>query len=287
MKRFGIDLVSLAKAPVTIIFASTLLVPAVGLAAGPYLQLSSYSGLPGSSITVSGYQFGASTNILVSLAGASSGTSIQNGSFTTMLTIPNVSSGSYTVYATSPQREQASASFYVQGRNYYPTASPSSWYLLPGQQLSFSGSGYMPNSTVHIQGGSVVLSATTDSNGSFSALPMAVPYAWQNSHQNFSITSDTAYSIPISITIGTFYPNINPSSYYVGHAAHLSAWASGFGPNEPVLLLVNGAVVTQKNADSSGAISFDLTAPSSGGSFVLTAQGAYSSVQSSRTIALY
>src|SRR3954468_187909 len=97
-----------------IFFASAILLPGAGFASGPYLQLSNYSGMPGSTIYINGYQFGPSTNVFVSLGGTSTGVTVNGGSFAATLTVPYVSSGLYTLLATSPQREQASASFYIQ-----------------------------------------------------------------------------------------------------------------------------------------------------------------------------
>jgi hypothetical protein len=244
--------------------------------------------MPGSTVQVSGFQFGPSTNAFVSLAGASTGTTITNGSFATTLTVPNVSQGNYTVLATTPQREQASANFYIQPmQSRYPNARPSSWYLLPGQQISFSGSGYAPNAQVTVQGGGGTITATADNNGNFSTDPVTVPYKWQNSTQNFVVKSGGAYDIPITLSVGTFYPNLNPSTYYAGYGQSMSATATGFAPNEQVMLLVNGALVAQVASNAQGAVAFTFIAPSSGSTFTLTAQGFYSGVMSSRTITLH
>jgi hypothetical protein len=272
-------------------FAAAIFVPLIGLAAGPYLQLSSSQGAPGSTLVVSGYQFGPSTNVLVSLAGTTTGAAISNGSFTTTLTVPNVSPGTYTVLATSPQREQASASFTVttnQTQRYYPHAEPSSWYLRPGQQLSFSGSGFAPNTSVTIQGGDGVIQTTTDNSGTFTISPFTIPYAWQNSRQKFNLSSEgSAYPVVMTIGIGTFYPHLTPSSYYIGTNQSMTATVSGFAPGEPVMLLSNGSLIAQANADSAGRTSFIFTTPSSRGRVVLKAQGAYSSVSVSRTITVH
>ena len=269
------------------IVATTLLSPLVGFAAGPYLQLSSYSGEPGSTVVVRGYQFGPSTNAFVSLAGTSIGVTMSNGFFSTMLSVPTVSQGSYAVRATSPQREQASADFYIERHAYYPHAHPSRWYILPGQSLSFSGEGYAPHATITVSGGGTTLSTTADSNGTFSTNPIMVPYSWQNSTQTYEITSSGVYGITMSLPIGAFYPNLNPTTYYSGTNQNMGASATGFASGEPVSLSINGSSVAQKNADSSGNVFFDFVTPVSGRDFTLTARGIYSNVSSSRTIGLH
>lgn len=67
------------------------------VAAAPYLQLSTYSGTPGSTVAVSGYQFDQSASASVSLAGSAATTSVTNGSFSTTLTVPSAPANTYAV----------------------------------------------------------------------------------------------------------------------------------------------------------------------------------------------
>lgn len=271
-----------------VIIGAAALIPTFAFAA-PYLLLSSYSGSPGSTVSVSGAGFGPSTNVLVSMDGQSQTASaaITNGSFSgARLTVPQSAPGPHTVLATSPQREQAQTSYYITG--FYPKAAPSSYYVLPGQAMSFSGSNFAPNQQVTIQGGGGTLSATSDSNGNFTTQTFTVPFKWQNSDQTFTVNSSgTAYQIPLTVKVGSFYPNLNPSSYYVARGSGMSASVTGFAPGETVYLLVNGALVAQTAASGSGNASFNFNAPGSGTSATLMAQGASSGVQTSRTITLY
>lgn len=267
---------------------SILLAPLLSLAAGPYLLLSSHDLVPGSTLSMQGNQFEPSTNVLVSLAGASATAAVTNGSFNAKLTVPDVPTGTYTVLATSPQRVQASASVQIRRPQFYPNAEPSLWYLLPGQQLSFRGSGFAPNTLITIQGGGGTIEARTDGGGSFSTSPITVPFRWQNSMQTFDITSPrAAYTIHLHVAIGTFYPQLSPSAYYIGVNQPMSASVGGFAPGEPVMLLVNGSLVRQTNADGGGNASFSFTTPSTGSSFTLLAQGANSGVVVSRVITLH
>jgi len=269
---------------------AAIFLPMIVLASGPYLTLSTYSGAPGSSVQVSGNGFGsASTNVLVSMQGQSQTASatVNNGSFSdATLTVPQVPPGTYTIMATSPQREQASTNFYVSG--YYPNASPSGWYVVPGQSLSISGSGWPPNASITIQGGDGTMTATTNGSGAFTSPTITVPYKWQNSTQTFVVSgSGAAYSVPMTITIGTFYPNLNPSSYYVAQGSTMSASMSGFSPNEIVYVMLNGALVAQPTADGSGKATVSFATPNTTGNVTLMAQGASSGVSVSRTITLY
>jgi hypothetical protein len=263
----------------------------VGLASGPWLSLSSYGGPPGSTVNVSGYGFSQNDGVTVSLAGGSAGhaTADQNGAFTNAsVTVPQKPPGVYTMLATGDHRDQAQANFYISG--YYPNASPSAWYLLPGQSLSISGTGFAPGETVTLsdpQDG-VQVSATADGSGAFSKSVLTVPFSWQNSTRTFTVAGGTSgASIPLTVTIGTFYPQANPSTYWVGTGQGMSVSGTGFAPSESVSLLINGAAAATAPADNSGAVNFSFTTPSQGGSFTLTLQGASTGLSSSRTIYLH
>lgn len=172
--------------------------------------------------------------------------------------------------------------------SYYPTVTPSSWYLLPGQTLSFSGTGFAPGEAANVSGGET-FAVTADQNGKFSgAGAMIVPYSWQNNTQSFTFSgSQDAYSVTDTLGFGSFYPNLNPSTYYVGVGQGLNASVTGFASGEQVQLQVNGQSVGQQATDGSGNAGFSFNAPDSGSSFTLTAVGLLSGRASSRTITLH
>ncbi|MGH7141409.1 MAG: hypothetical protein ACREGH_02125 [Minisyncoccia bacterium] len=273
------------------VMAALALMPLGASAESAYVLLSSYNPASGSTITINGHQFG-SGSVSVSLDGVSTNATTTNGSFSTNLTVPSVPSGTYTLHAAGSHGEQASATLYINNtaaeRHYYPTAAPSQWYVLPGQTLGFSGAGFAPNAPVSIAGGFGTLTATTSNGGTFSLSGAAVPFSWQNSRQTFTISSPgSAYPISLTVSVGTFYPNLNPSTYYVGVNQSMSASVSGFASNEQINLNVNGNSVAQTNSDGSGNASFSFSAPNSGNSFTLTAQGETSGAATSRTITLH
>ncbi len=171
---------------------------------------------------------------------------------------------------------------------YYPWGWPSTWYVRPGQTISFSGNGFAPLEQVTLHTPTGVSTFSTNSQGSFSAqAPYLVPFSFIHSTQTFSITSTiSGKTISWNIGVGTFYPNLNPSTYYVPKNSHMSANASGFAPLEPVQLLVNGNMLMQTPSDNAGSVSFNFTTPASGQSFTLTTRGVWSNTESPRTISL-
>lgn len=176
---------------------------------------------------------------------------------------------------------------------YYPNASPSAWYILPGQPLSFSGAGFAPHEMIRIQNqaGSAVLSAQASGSGSFSSPLLTVPFGWQGSVRSFTVkgvsSGATATPNPIRIVVGTFYPQITPSGWWVPHGESMHVSGTGFAPNEHVRLRVNGSIAGEARADGNGNVRIDMQAPSSGLRATLTAVGLSSGKSSTRMIYLH
>lgn len=177
----------------------------------------------------------------------------------------------------------------VYNRGYYPWAQPSRWYVLPGEAITFSGSGFAPNESITIKtptGSTMTFSA--NNSGTFSnQATYAVPFSIRNSTQRFSLSSSiSGKTIEWNIVIGTFYPNLEPSNYYVPKNISMGARASGFAPNEPVQLLVQSNVVAQATADAAGNAVFTFSTPMRGGTFTLFARGMWSMTSSARVVTL-
>ncbi len=173
---------------------------------------------------------------------------------------------------------------------YYPNAAPTLWYALPGQWLGFYGIGFAPGETIRITGGNgaVDMSATADSGGSFNiSQAVMIPFEWQNTTRTFTIRGNTSqWPSVFTIVVGTFYPQISPSTYWIGVGQSMTVSGISFAPGEHVRMYVNDSEVAQTTADSNGSVSFTITAPSSGNSATLSARGAMSGLSSTRVIYL-
>ena len=269
----------------------SILSPFIAFAASqPYLLLNTYNGLPGTHADISGYGFGGNENVTLTLGSSQTTTHTDaNGNFSgAPLTIPTTAPGMTLIHAHGAMSgTDATADFYIAG--YYPHATPSSWYPFPGQTLSWSGWGFAPNETVTLTSGRGVLgSFSTNGGGSFGdQARMTVPYNYQNTSTTYTLTgSISGVSQMVTITFGTFYANIDPSSYYVVKGATLDASLRNFAPNEQVDVMVNGVSVGQKTVDGGGNGVMRITAPGAGQTFTLSARGISSGVTSSRTITL-
>ncbi len=273
-----------------LIVALFLLSPHIGRAFGPWLTLSSHTSAPGGTVVASGGGFAPHEGVGVSIAGGvlAGATTNDLGSFSGKpVVVPQKPAGSYTALATGDHRDQASANFYISG--YYPVAAPSAWYVLPGQTLTFSGHGFAPSEVISISNvvGSAA-SANADGSGAFTSGSMLVPFEWQGTSRTIQVAGATSdVSIPLTIKIGTFYPQIEPSTYYAAFNSSVTIDGRGFAPNESVILSSNDTQLGQRKADGSGAVHFSLTMPTTGSSITFTAKGSLSLQSSSRTINLH
>lgn len=185
-----------------------------------------------------------------------------------------------TVTGTSPQ----------PALQYYPNAAPTLWYALPGQWLGFYGIGFAPGETIRITGGNgaVDMSATADGGGSFTiSQAVMIPFGWQNTTQTFTIRGNTSqWPSVFTIVVGTFYPQISPSTYWIGVGQSMAVSGISFAPGEQVRMYVNDSEVAQTTADGAGNVSFTFPAPASGNSATLSARGVLSGLSSTRVIYL-
>lgn len=259
-----------------------------------YLTLSNYSGNPGSTVQVMGYGFMPNESIVVfnsNLRGpdAVGGMTDANGNFVSAITIPMVQAGPYTVNAFGQNNtgaESASSSYYING--YYPTAQPSSYYVLPGQTLSFSGNNFLPGETVSLMmnGNQIGSAVANGGNVSFNNA-YAVPFSAANGSLSFQLNGrSSGMNVPVSVSVGTYYPQVNPSSYYVGANQQFNVNGSGFAPNEQVTLQVSGMNMTA-TADGGGTFNTNVMAPSNSSSFTIMATGQLSNASSQRTLTAY
>ncbi len=172
---------------------------------------------------------------------------------------------------------------------YYPTASPNTNYVLPGQNLTFSGRGFAPNEVVTLRNNQgPIISWRVNEFGSFrSQGNYAVPYFLSESEQTYTLMGNVSdRRVPIEVVVGTYYPNLNPSSYFVSRGSRSQAFGEDFAPFEPVELYIRGAYAGRDIADENGAVNWSYITPRSGSSFGISARGIWSGTESSRTITL-
>ena len=227
----------------------------------PTLTLSTGSANPYSSFTASASGFLAYENVKVALAG----TVIQvkadsQGALSDVsLTVPNVPAGTQTVTAAG-QISGATATGYLYVNGFYPSVSPSSYYLLPGQTLSFNGSGFANGETVDVAqlDGTTATAAgsfVVASDGSFKAAgSVTIPYSLAGKFANYSLTGETSKAGAITgATVGQFFANVSPSAFYIMPGASESFSGTGFAAGETI------TVTSGTNSKVLGTITADIT----------------------------
>lgn len=228
-------------------------------AASPSVSVSG-NATPFSTITVSGSGFAPNEPIALSL-GLSSGhaTADGTGSFSgASLTVPNVSSGTYVVIAVG-QNSGTVAFGYIYVSAFFPTASPSGWYLSPGSTLTWSGSGFAPNETVTVsQGSTQIASFSANGSGSFTGQGAStVPFSAHGSTITYTVKGSTSgASQNYTLAVANLYPYVNPSSWYILPGSTVTFSGSGFGASEGVSVYLgtpSGSPVAHITADGTGS----------------------------------
>ncbi|MDO8604609.1 MAG: hypothetical protein Q7K40_04435 [bacterium] len=254
----------------------------------PTATFNATSHTPLSTITVSGSGFAPRERINFELAGGTSYTvADQNGSFTDgEIIIPNVAEGLYHLNVAG----SSSGASVPQWQNYfwidkfYPSVSPSSYYLTPGSTLTFSGSGFSEHEVVSIyaNGGSVpVAEFVTCSCEKFENRgEIVIPFSLQDTKATYELRgSQSGATTSTTVTIGKLYVSISPSSYYVTPNNDVVITGSGFAPGETVIVDImkdgtrNHATST---ADTNGSFSATLLVPFGDGLSPVSARGASS-----------
>jgi hypothetical protein len=125
----------------------------------------------------------------------------------------------------------------------YPSTVAHPYAARPGKPITFRGSGFAPGEQVLIYlnaaRGVPALTATADSGGSFST-GFVVPFGLKGGNRLTAIGSQSRASVTSGFTVLPFSPSAQPSTYSALPGTSVSFYATGFAPNEVVLVYVNG-----------------------------------------------
>lgn len=242
-----------------------------------------------------GYAPGETVNFSINGAKGGQATADGSGNFANCsFIIPNLASGTYQLHGIG-RSSGADAVYYFYIGGFYPSAGPDNYYLLPGDTLTFSGSGFAAGETVSIlYNGSQVGSFTVPNSGSFSAAGgVVIDNSLAGGVRIFHLHSSvTGADIALMVTIGTFNGAVSPSSYYLLPGQTLSFSGSGFAPGEAVKVFLgnNSAPLETFSADSSGGFSgaggFVIASNLAGTTQHVIVKGASSNTQAALDIAV-
>lgn len=264
----------------------------------PSVSPSSYYLVPGSTLSFTGSGFAPNETIVVtqtgksgplsSFAASADGSFINAGGFT----LPASLHGQTVNFTLTGGQSHVSASTGMTVGDFYPYASPSSYYLTPGLSLSFSGGGFAAGEVVHVYllgSATSVSTFTTTATGSFlSAGSVTAPFSAAGSSATYRLVgASSGAETTASTAVGQFYPSISPSVYYVVPNATITVGGSGFAPNETITLSINGTGTSSVSTGATGLFSGTVVAPfSSTGSAQIHAIGSLSNTDTTVGITL-
>src|SRR2546422_811720 len=221
------------------------------------ITLNPTSGPAGTSVTVTGSNFAASSAITIKLDGTNltttptNITTISTGSFTASVTIPSsATAGAHTVSATDASGKSASASFTVTtgvAISLYPASAN------VGSTVKVTGNGFAANSKISIYFDSTLLAyssannpnanpvaITTDSTGGFVAV-IQVLDSTTGVHAIKAI-DQSSHSATQSLTVMPTVLLLSPLTGHAGTTAYFRG--SGFAANSAITISFDSSAVT-------------------------------------------
>ncbi|MFA6427350.1 MAG: hypothetical protein WCW16_02805 [Candidatus Magasanikbacteria bacterium] len=208
------------------------------------------------------------------------------------ITIPFDWADSSRTFTLIGQNSNTQATVIITVAKFLPLVLPSMYYLPPGSEISFTGSGFAMNETIAITNGqddTPLATIQTDATGGFiDSGTFAIPFTWagvQSLHfagQSSHATSD------LDITIAGFNPLISPSTYYIAPGQTLTISGTGFAPSEVISLAMNNSTPITTIASSTGDFTDagPFVAPLSGNGIHIVATGQSSGVSATVDIGL-
>jgi hypothetical protein len=147
----------------------------------PTMTMSPTGGAVGDTVTISGTGFGEELDVTIKFGGTEVVTDVTDdvGNFATTFNVPVKSPGAYTVEAKDEDSNKKTASFTIAASMKLSQATGN-----VGSQVTISGTGFKPNTTVTITYATepvVVATPPTDANGAFS-VTFPVPQSTAGKH---------------------------------------------------------------------------------------------------------
>ncbi|HEX5430128.1 MAG TPA: hypothetical protein VFX17_03585 [Patescibacteria group bacterium] len=251
----------------------------------PLLSSDNYYPMPGSTIHIWASGFGPLENLDVSVDGqiVTQAMADQVGSAGPIaVTLPLRETS--TVISVLGEASAATQSMTLGLSTFSPVVSASTYYTLPGTQISFSGWGFAPNENVSISSpdGSIA-TVVTDSDGKFTSDKFTIPFGAKNSISYTIVGDQSVQSNTITVSLGSYTPYLLLSLYYGNAGASLTVSGADFAPGETVSVSFGGQDLGTATTDTTGQFALDTAVPAGSGSVSVSASGASSGGVASTT----
>ena len=235
------------------------------------LSLDQIPASPGTTVTVSGFEYSAAKKVEVYFQDHSNGVvhTVTNagGFFSVLLTLPRkyVDGPSYVYVVSDKGTTKAQVNFVQPSLTYVPSSNSSGAY--PNSRspsMSYQGSGFIPNEPVSFTFNSETEAAKigtlqTDNQGKFT-LPLRRPNAPFRSLVKLTVTDHMHQQVSVAVLLNPQITLLQPTTGPVGTPVHITG--AGFGQTEIVTLSLQGKAV-RRIRTKNGAFDTTFSVPSS------------------------
>jgi hypothetical protein len=162
----------------------------------------------------------------------------------------------------------------------------SQYYRFPNETFQVHGFGFAGSEQVEIGFAETTDRVTANSRGEFVSSHITVPFSVIDSTQALSARGLTSGIVrTANLAVGSYYPVVTPSSYYVSPGALVSFSGLGFAPGEPVRVIHGDGLLAAVSANGAGAFTTSVLIVSTArGSQTYTFTGQWSGKLASVTI---
>lgn len=143
----------------------------------------------------------------------------------------------------------------AQAQNYGTYILLSTYYTFPGQSVMVSGYRFFPDETVTITSSGASQIVQANSNGEFTNITLQLPSSAQGTNYPIQAIGDRGNRATASVSVGTYYPTVTPSSYYIIPGNQVSFSGRGFAPHEVLSISQGGVVLARVQSDTGGNFS--------------------------------
>ncbi len=231
-------------------------------------KLASQVGKPGDHVTLSLSGFAANENVKVffnaltdtpvSTLQVDSSGNIGQGS----IRVPVGAVGANVLlFSGAKSQTLATAPFYLL--SLYPTLDLTSYAIRPANALGFSGKGFAPSEPVLVflnsASGPALATVQAGDAGSFSSPGFVLPYGLKGNVSVIAVGDESRASVSAGFQVLPYSPDAQPSTYGGRPGTGLGFYATGFGPNEVVLVYIGrtqsnpGTLVSAFRVDGKGS----------------------------------
>lgn len=130
----------------------------------------------------------------------------------------------------------------------------SQYYALPGQTVRAMGGNFAAGELVVVTLDGQTQTVTTQAQGTFETAAFSIPFGRGEYDLRLEARGERTGVATAHVRVGTFYPVITPSMWYVQPGSMVQFRGSGFAPGERVEVVRAGQVLETATADAQGQL---------------------------------